>query len=578
MLASHVRQRTVGATYQIERRLLTAARRLELYLRLLQARAPRVELRRAYIVDEPQSAGPLRQAQIRVVVAQLQSVLGARGEHPIGLRRLTHDEVVDQDAQVAFVSTQHERLATRAPKRGVRAGQEPLPPRLFVAGGPVDLSCEKEARNRRNGERRIQHARLDEVVLDRVAMTHEACVLQAHAATQERLLDLARQGRRHAIHVDDVGVEPLGLEEDLVPFAIGEAHDLVLDRRTIARPHPFDPPGVHRCLVQVLSNDLVSRGIRVRDVTGDLLERGEGTAGLQERKARGLQVTRLFLQGVPTNRVVGEPRRRAGLQSPQRQRQLRQGFREPLDRVLLDAPALGLGQPGVHHGRQKRSGRQHDGARGQLGPVRQPDPVHAVGVTQEVLDGAHDQLEPWEPSHPLGDRLAIAVAIGLRARRLDRVALAGVQQAELNSGLVDRLAHPTAQGVDLPRELALAEPADRRVAAHFADAVRPERHQRGSGSELAGGARGLGTGVARPDDDHVEAARGGRKGVRVAMKFGSVHGGPRRSPRPALPAKTKDSTRGPDRADTPPHAVLDLSPPRDASSALVHPRRNRRGR
>jgi hypothetical protein len=44
-------------------------------------------------------------------------------------------------------------------------------------------------------------------------------------------LYFGRQRGRDAVDVDDVGRERLGLEEDLVALLVGEAHDLVLDRR-----------------------------------------------------------------------------------------------------------------------------------------------------------------------------------------------------------------------------------------------------------------------------------------------------------------------------------------------------------
>ena len=58
----------------------------------------------------PSARPRLGQAQVGVVLAQLQPVLGARGEHPVRLGDAAGDEVVDQHAEVGLV-------AARAPAR-----------------------------------------------------------------------------------------------------------------------------------------------------------------------------------------------------------------------------------------------------------------------------------------------------------------------------------------------------------------------------------------------------------------------------------------------------------------------------
>ena len=59
----------------------------------------------------------------------------------------------------------------------------------------------------------------------------------------QRQLHVERQRRRDAVRIDLVRREPFGLEENLVARPVGEAHDLVLDRRAIARPDALDDPG-----------------------------------------------------------------------------------------------------------------------------------------------------------------------------------------------------------------------------------------------------------------------------------------------------------------------------------------------
>ena len=69
-------------------------------------------------------------------------------------------------------------------------------------------------------------------------------------------------------------------------------------------------------------------------------------------------------------------------------------------------------------------------------------------------------------------RLAVERAVGLRARALHGRALAAVQHAELDAAEVGGAAHHAVERVDLAHQMALAEPADRRIAGHRADRLR----------------------------------------------------------------------------------------------------------
>ena len=65
-------------------------------------------------------------------------------------------------------------------------------------------------------------------------------------------------------------------------------------------------------------------------------------------------------------------------------------------------------------------------------------------------------------------------------------------------------AHLAAERVDLAHQVALADPADRRIARHLADMVEVEREHQGARAHPGGGERGFDTGVAGADDDYVE--------------------------------------------------------------------------
>jgi hypothetical protein len=73
-------------------------------------------------------------------------------------------------------------------------------------------------------------------------------------------------------------------------------------------------------------------------------------------------------------------------------------------------------------------------------------------------------------SRRVADRLLVQHAVGLRARGAHRRALARVEDAELDAGLVGGCRHRPAQRIDLLDQMPLADAADRRIAAH-----RPQR-------------------------------------------------------------------------------------------------------
>ena len=62
----------------------------------------------------------------------------------------------------------------------------------------------------------------------------------------------------------------------------------------------------------------------------------------------------------------------------------------------------------------------------------------------------------------------------------------------------------TPQGVDLFDQVALADAADRGVAAHLPQRLDVVGQQQGLAAHARGGERGLGAGMAAADDDDIE--------------------------------------------------------------------------
>ena len=145
--------------------------------------------------------------------------------------------------------------------------------RFLVARRAVRLSRREESANLLEHEARQKLQRIDAVILDRVARAHDARLLQARNRMQESLLHIDGKARRHALHIDFLCMPSFRLQEELVAILVGEAKDLRLDGRTIARTDPFDDTICHRRPIDVRTNDLMRLLVRVRQIAWKLLAR-----------------------------------------------------------------------------------------------------------------------------------------------------------------------------------------------------------------------------------------------------------------------------------------------------------------
>ena len=121
----------------------------------------------------------------------------------------------------------------------------------------------------------------------------------------------------------------------------------------------------------------------------------------------------------------------------------------------------------------------------------------------QILDRRGDHIEICRRLDSGAHGLAIELAVGLGARALNGGPLRAVQHAELNAGLVGDAAHQPVQRVDLADQMALAEPANGRIAGHLADGLDLVRDQRRARAHARGRGRGLATGVSAANHDHI---------------------------------------------------------------------------
>ena len=117
---------------------------------------------------------------------------------------------------------------------------------------------------------------------------------------------------------------------------------------------------------------------------------------------------------------------------------------------------------------EERADREDHGLGGDPHAGLRDDAPHARAVEQQAVDVLLQQREIGLGIEQLADGALVERAIGLRARRAHGRPFAAVQGAEMDAGAIDGARHGAAERVDFLGQVALADAADGRVAAHLA--------------------------------------------------------------------------------------------------------------
>ena len=137
-------------------------------------------------------------------------------------------------------------------------------------------------------------------------------------------------------------------------------------------------------------------------------------------------------------------------------------------------------------------------------------------LDDQILDAALDHLEIGGGADGRLHGLAVELAVGLGARALHGRTLGAVEQPELDAGGVGDAAHQAVEGIDLAHQVALAEPADGRIAGHLADRGERVGDERRAGAHAGSRGRGFAAGMAAAHHDHVELRFGHTGEIRVS--------------------------------------------------------------
>ena len=130
---------------------------------------------------------------------------------------------------------------------------------------------------------------------------------------------------------------------------------------------------------------------------------------------------------------------------------------------------------------------------------------HAAIGNDEIVGFGLDDRQVRSRANRLLHRSRVELAVSLGARAAHRRALAAIEHPELNAAAVGHPAHQPVERIDLADQMALAEPADRRVARHRADGREAVGDERGSRAHARGRGRSLAARVPAADDDDIEA-------------------------------------------------------------------------
>ena len=153
---------------------------------------------------------------------------------------------------------------------------------------------------------------------------------------------------------------------------------------------------------------------------------------------------------------------------------------------------------------EERPGRQHHRARAETNPHLRDGADNTVAFHHQIVDRLLEQPQVGLILQPMPDRLLIQQAVRLSARRPNGRALGRIQDAELDAALVRRRRHGTAQRVDFLHQMALADAANRRIAAHLAEGFDVVGQQERRVAHARRGQSGFGAGMAAADDDYVK--------------------------------------------------------------------------
>jgi len=252
--------------------------------------------------------------------------------------------------------------------------------------------------------------------------------------------------------------------------------------------------------------------VGVGDPARHLLRMGDARAHETEhRHAAALAarhaVARLHRAFGKVDTAAVQPWRGAGFQPALRQLEFFEPRAERHRRRVTGTAGRVVVQAHMDLAVQKGAGRQHHRAASELDTNLRDGPNHPVALHHQVINRLLEQPQVGLVlEHPANGGL-VQNTVGLGPRGTHGRALARVEDAKLDAALVGGQRHGAAHGIDFLDQVALADAADRGVAAHLPQRFDVVAEQQSLAAHAGRRQRGLGAGMAAADDDHVKFLR-----------------------------------------------------------------------
>ncbi|AUW45057.1 hypothetical protein CUJ84_Chr004755 [Rhizobium leguminosarum] len=450
------------------------------------------------------------------------------------------------------------RIRIVASQCSIQPGCQALSSSLFISSRAIDLAGEKQASQPFDLQRWRQLSRIDMIIFDRIARLQYSCLFETRDRFNEFGLYIRRQRGGNPVRIDRVIVQSLRLEKDLMSIPLSKFHQLVFDRRAITRPDALDLPGIHCRAHNVVDNDAVGRFGRPGHPAFDLWR---GNRVCHKGEGDKLLVSSLSTDGLPVDRLSVQPGGCAGLQTSQPQSKAGEGCRQSDRRRFTHTPGRCLFRPDMNKAAQKGARGQNHRRRFQGSTILHDHAGDATIDNVQIKRIAFDDIQVRRRFDRRQHCHPIKLSIGLRPRSSDSRALLLVEHPELNACNIGDATHQAIHRIDLPNQMALAQPANRRITGHDSDRLPPMRNQSGFCPEARSCAGSLRPRMAATDHNHIEdTIRHSRLHIRQAFHVKPC--------RPLAPKVSRESFANTKFGEDYPEQMFDIHPSGNSAQIL----------
>ncbi len=303
-----------------------------------------------------------------------------------------------------------------------------------------------------------------------------------------RDLNVVGQGSRNPVGVHLVRMQPLGLQENMVPVFVCKTVHLVFDTGTVASTDAFDLACEHRGTIKARTDDVVGFLIGIGDVAIDLRQH---RFIVVERKATRWVVALLNLAGLPVDGTSIQTRRGAGFETPHIQIEREQLFSKPNGGTISSTSSLEVLESNVAQAAQEGAGGQHDFARAIGGAQVVDDAANRrtwiAFIEQQALDGSLLDIQALDIKQEFLCFFAIDLHVALLAQRTYRGSLAHVEAFVVDGGSIRQSPHDPTESINLTYEVTFGHAADRWITAHVSDRIDVHGQQKRPAAEHRSG-------------------------------------------------------------------------------------------